>query len=387
MRSTWWMWFSFVLSLGSLLGGLMRPAFAFEEHGRVPQLPASQNFAAVLLQDAQTGQVLFAKNSQKTWPQASLTKMMLGLVVFEEIEKGNIGLRTPVKISRRASRTRGRTIGLRSGEVFPLEELLQSVLVTSANDAAVAVAEHVCGSVSKCVRRMNDRAQELGMKRAQYRTVNGMPTKRNPAPDMAPAEDIAILARALLRHPRVLTWTSQQSMPFRNGRKKLPNTNRLVGRTHGVDGLKTGFTRKARFNLVTTAQRGSMRLIAIVFGGKTSTIRFRIAKDLLEWGFTNFTRLQLIEGGAPLWVEIRVENGSMSAFQPVAAATAAPLVRKGEVAAVSVALQIPTQVSAPVLRHQVLGEIVVRRGKQTLAVIPALSPEDIPQARWAHARR
>ena len=225
------------------------------------------------------------------------------------------------------------------------------------------------------------------MKRAQYRTVNGMPTKRNPAPDMAPADDIAILARALLRHPQVLMWTSQQSMPFRNGRQRLPNTNRLVGRTNGVDGLKTGFTKKARFNLVTTAQRGSLRLIAIVFGGKTSTIRFRIAKDLLEWGFTNFTRLQLIEGGAPLWVEIRVENGSMSAFQPIAAATAAPLVRKGEIAAVSVVLQIPTQVSAPVLRHQVLGEIVVRRGKQTLAVIAALSPGDIPQARWAHARR
>ena len=138
---------------------------------------------------------------------------------------------------------------------------------------------------------------------------------------------------------------------------------------------------------MTTAERGSVRLIAIVFGGKTSTIRFRIAKDLLEWGFTNFTRLQLIEGGAPLWAEIRVENGSMSAFQPVAAATAAPLVRKDEIAAVSVALQIPSQVSAPVLRHQVLGEIVVRRGKQTLAVISALSPKDIPRARWTHARR
>ncbi len=387
MRSTWWMWCSFVLSVGSLLGGLTMPAFAFEEHRRIPRLPDSQNFAAVLLQDAETGQVLFAKNSQKIWPQASLTKMMLGLVVFEEIEKGNIALRTPVKISRRASRTRGRTIGLRSGEVFSLEELLQTVLVTSANDAAVAVAEHVCGSVSKCVQRMNDRAQELGMKRAQYQTVNGMPTKRDQAPDMAPAEDIAVLARALLRHPRVLTWTSQQSMPFRNGRQRLPNTNRLVGRTNGVDGLKTGFTRKAHFNLVTTAQRGSVRLIAIVFGGKTSTIRFRIGKDLLEWGFTNFTRLRLIEGGAPLWVEIRVENGSMSAFQPVAAAMAAPLVRKDEIAAVSVALQIPSRVSAPVLRHQVLGEIVVRRGKQTLAVIPALSPGEIPQARWTHARR
>ena len=176
-------------------------------------------------------------------------------------------------------------------------------------------------------------------------------------------------------------------MPFGKRRKHLPNTNRLVGRTYGVDGLKTGFTRKAGFNLVTTAQRGSLRLIAIVFGGKTSAMRFRVAEDLLEWGFANFIRLPLIEGGSPLWVEVRVENGSLSAFQPVAAATAAPLVRKDDVEAVSISLQLPTQVAAPILRNQVLGEVVVRRGKQTLATIPAVSPDDIPQAQWAHTRR
>lgn len=375
---------------GSFLSGSLQKAFAYSGSEYLPQppeLPAFKHFEAALLQDAQTGQVLFAHNSQKIWPQASLTKMMLGLIVFEDIERGRVNLETQVTISRRASRTKGRTISLRTGQVFPLAELLRAVLVTSANDAAVAIAEHVCGSVSQCVQRMNARARQLGMKQTRYRTVNGMPTRTDRAPDKASADDIALLTRALLRHRPVLAWTSQPSMSFGHRRKHLPNTNRLVGRIHGVDGLKTGFTNKARFNLVTTAQRGSLRLIAVVLGGKTSRLRFRVAEDLLEWGFDNFTRLPLIEGGSLLWVEVRVENGNLSAFQPVAAATSAPLVPKGDVGAVSISLQLPTHVAAPVLRNQVLGEVVVRRGKKTLATIPAVSPNDIPQARWAHVRR
>ncbi len=376
--------------VGSFLSGSPQKAFAFSGSGYFPQppkLPALKYFEAALLQDAQTGQVLFSHNSQKIWPQASLTKMMLSLIVFEDIEIGRVSPETQVTISRRASRTKGRTISLRAGQVFQLEELLEAVLVTSANDAAVAIAEHVCGSASRCVQRMNARARQLGMEQTQYRTVNGMPTRTDRAPDNASADDIALLTRMLLRHHHVLAWTSQPSMSFGHRRKQLPNTNRLVGRIHGVDGLKTGFTNKARFNLVTTAQRGPLRLIAVVFGGKTSRVRFRVAEDLLEWGFSNFTRLPLIESGSLLWVEVRVENGNLSAFQPVAAATSAPLVPKGDVGAVSISLQLPTHVAAPVLRNQVLGEVVVRRGKKTLATIPAVSPNDIPQARWAHVRR
>ncbi len=372
--------------IGSFLIGTLQTAGAANEseYSPQPELPAFKHFEAALLQDAQTGQVLFSHNSQKIWPQASLTKMMLGLIVFEAIEKGRVNLETPVTISRRASRTKGRTISLRAGKVFRLDELLQAVLVTSANDAAVAIAEHVYGSVEQCVEQMNARARQLGMEQTRYRTVNGMPTKTDRAPDKASADDVALLTRALLRHQHVLTWTSQPSTPFGHRRNHLPNTNRLVGRIHGVDGLKTGFTNRARFNLVTTAQRGPLRLIAIVFGGKTSRVRFRVAEDLLEWGFDNFTRLPLIEGGSLLWVEVRVKNGNLSAFQPVAAATAAPLVPKSDVGAVSIALQLPTYVTAPVFRNQVLGEIAVRHGKQTLATIPAVSPGDIPQARWAH---
>jgi D-alanyl-D-alanine carboxypeptidase (penicillin-binding protein 5/6) len=239
----------------------------------------------VLLQDAATGRVLFAQNSEKQWPAASLTKMMVALLTLEDIEAGRLSLYTPAIISKRASQAGGRTINLRPGEVFSLEALLQAMLVTSANDAAVAIAERLKGSVEACVGAMNRRAQELGMDQTRYRTVNGMPPKGKVPPDISSADDMAILARALLKHTEVLQWTSLSRIPFRNGRIMLPNTNHLVGKVIGVDGLKTGYTNKARFNLVTTAERDRRRLIAVVMGGQSSQIRFRIATTLLEWGF------------------------------------------------------------------------------------------------------
>lgn len=377
----------FIVWLGVVLTGLGSVASVDAATG--PRLTDAGRFQSALLQDARTGQILFSHRSGKVWPQASLTKMMLALVTFEEIESGRVSLESRLVVSRRASRTRGRTIGLRHGQTFPLGTLLRAVMVTSANDAAVAVAEGVFGSVAACVELMNARAAALGMQHSRYATVNGMPTRRNRAPDMASAEDMATLARALLRHTELLDWTSRRSMPFRApGRRgvHLPNTNRLVGRTPGVDGLKTGFTNRARYNLVSTAQRGALRLVAIVFGGETSRIRFRVARELIEWGFDNFTRLQLVERGSPLWAEVRVQSGSVSTVQPVAAASAAPLIRADEADMVAVSLHLPERVAAPIRRAQVLGEIVIRCGKRTVTSVPAVSPTAVPRARWAHAR-
>lgn len=273
-----------------------------------PALPSDRTFQAVLLQNAATGQVLFAQNSKKQWPAASLTKMMVALLALEEIATGRLSFYTPTIISKRASRAGGRTINLRPGEVFSLETLLQAMLVTSANDAAVAVAERMKGSVEACVTAMNRRARELGMDQTRYQTVNGMPPKGKTPPDVSSADDMAILARALLKHTEVLQWTSLSRVPFRNGRIMLPNTNHLVGKVTGVDGLKTGYTNKARFNLVTTAQRDQLRLIAVVMGGQSSRLRFRIATTLLEWGFARFTHYHATKGGEPAGVGSAAET-------------------------------------------------------------------------------
>jgi D-alanyl-D-alanine carboxypeptidase (penicillin-binding protein 5/6) len=191
-------------------------------------------------------------------------------------------------MSERATRARGRTIGLREGEEFSLGELLQAMLVTSANDASVAVAERIRGSVEACVTAMNGRARKLGMTQTEFQTVNGMPLSDGRAGDFSSARDLVVLARALLQHDLVLEWTSHDKVPFRDGSQMLPNTNRLVGKVDGVNGLKTGFTSRARFNLVATAQRGSLSLIAVVLGGRNSRVRFQTAEQFLEWGFTNY---------------------------------------------------------------------------------------------------
>jgi D-alanyl-D-alanine carboxypeptidase (penicillin-binding protein 5/6) len=349
-----------------------------------PPLP---NYEAVLLADADTGQLLFSQNSNKQWPAASLTKIMVGLLVFEEITRGRLSWQTPVKISQRAHLAGGRTINLRPGDVYPLEELLQAMLVTSANDASIAVAERLSGSVEACVIAMNKRARELGMNRTRYKTVNGMPPRDGSRPDVSSAEDMVILARELMKYPKVLQWTSCNRVPFRDGSVMLPNTNHLVGKVIGVDGLKTGFTAKARFNLVTTAKRGQLRLIAVVMGGRSSRIRFQSAANLLEWGFSRYTWLRLLKGGEPVGADVRVENGSVSTIRPIVATDAAFLMKKDDIEDVQVFLQLPSVISAPIARHQVLGEVVVRSSNRVIAVIPALSPYDIPKARWFPAWR
>ena len=329
--------------------------------------------------------MLFSRNDHQQWPTASLAKMMVALLTFEAIERQEVSLRTPILISQRASNEGGRKIYLRKGEEFPLEELLKAMMVTSANDAAIAIAERLYGSVESCVAAMNRRADQLGMQDTLYRTPNGLPLKDGTPPDVSSAVDQAALAKTLAQHPLLLEWTSRNKIPFRAGRVSLPNTNKLVGKVPGVDGLKTGFTNKARYNLVTTAQRGSLRLIAVVLGGRSSSLRFRTAANLLEWGFDHFTRMNVVESGKPVG-EVRVEKGSSSTLRPIAAQDASLLMRKEEVEDLKIVPQLPSVVLAPIARDQVLGQVVVQANDRTVAIIPAISPRNIPRAHWFPAR-
>jgi D-alanyl-D-alanine carboxypeptidase (penicillin-binding protein 5/6) len=350
-----------------------------------PPLPPRETFAAALLVDAETGETLFSLNDHREWPTASLAKMMVALLTFEAMARGEVSLHAPIPISKRASNEGGRKVHLRPGEEFSLEELLQAMMVTSANDAAVAIAEHLYGSVEACVAAMNRRARQLGMTDTLYRTPNGLPLPDGTPPDLSSAADQAILARALAKHHLLFEWTSLNRVPFREGRTSLPNTNRLVGQVSGVDGLKTGFTIKARYNLVTTAQRGSLRLIAVVLGGRSSGLRFLTAANLLEWGFTNYTRLNVIKSGKPLG-QIRIEQGSISTLHPIAARNASLLLRKADIEDLKIVFQAPSVISAPITRDQILGQVLIRNNDRTVAVIPAVSPFDVPRAHWFPAR-
>ncbi|MGH7805897.1 MAG: D-alanyl-D-alanine carboxypeptidase family protein, partial [Candidatus Binatia bacterium] len=234
--------------------------------------------------------------------------------------------------------------------------------------------EAVAGSADEMIEHMNERAKELGMTGTKYTTVNGLPPKRGKGFDVSTAADLGILARELVKHPAILLVTSQSEVTFRTDKVRLHNTNHLVGRTPGVDGLKTGYVRLAGFNLIATAKREDMRLIAIVLGCPTLRSRFRMAEDVLEWGYANYSRFELVKAGEPLAIDVRVQNGATASVRPVAGRGSAFLIRKGEEKEIEVSFQVPATIVAPIVANQPLGEIIVREGQEIVAIIPAVSP-------------
>jgi serine-type D-Ala-D-Ala carboxypeptidase (penicillin-binding protein 5/6) len=353
-----------------------RPAVTWARPA-VPTLPPEGAFRSGLLIDADTGNVLYEYDARREWPQASLVKMMVALVAFEAIAAGEAHIDQLVQVTRYAAAMGGSQVFLRPREFLPLRELLKAMLIASANDASAAVAESIAGSADEMIERMNERAKKLGMTGTKYTTVNGLPPRRGKAMDVSTAADLAIIAREMIKHPAILEVTSQTEVPFRNQRVRLHNTNHLVGRTPGVDGLKTGYVQLAGFNLIATAKRDDMRLIAIVLGCPTLRSRFRLAEDILEWGYANYSRFELVKAGEPLAIDVRVRNGSAASVRPVAGRGSSFLLRKGEEKQLEVSFQVPTTIAAPVAANQPLGEIIVRDGQQIVAIIPAVAPSPI----------
>lgn len=241
-------------------------------------------FKAAVVMDASSGKVVYAHDPHKKLVPASLTKMMLVLVVMEKVRAGKLRLSEPVTASERTTGVGGTQIDLKPGESLPLEEMLQAILVRSANDAAATVAEHVAGSQARFVELMNQRAGGLGMSDTLFANVHGLPAQ-NGHDNVSTAYDMAILAKALLRFPEILHWSSQEVAFIRGGSYPIHTTNKLLGRCQGVDGLKTGFVRKAGFNIAATAARQDRRLIAVVMGSPSSETRNHATADLLSRGF------------------------------------------------------------------------------------------------------
>ncbi|MGH7897713.1 MAG: D-alanyl-D-alanine carboxypeptidase family protein [Candidatus Binatia bacterium] len=344
----------------------------------VPDYPPDGPYASALLADADSGRVLYAKALFEARPPASMVKMMTALVTFEALDRGEVRLDQKVLISREASRTGGSGVALRAGEVLTLDDLLRAMMVASANGASVAIAETVAGSTEAMIARMNQRARELGLNETVYRTVNGLPPRRGRGlADVSSANDLAIVARKLLDHTDVFHYSSHPVVPIRNGTVLLRNTNHLVGRMDGADGLKTGYYRQAGFNLTATATRGGMRLIAVVLGCPTLYTRFAVAQQLLEWGFGHFSKLTLVEAGQPISLEVQVANGATDHLRPVAREGLTYVVRNDQKQDLHVIFQVPSVVSAPIAKDQELGEIIIRDQEQILDVIPAVSPVDI----------
>jgi D-alanyl-D-alanine carboxypeptidase (penicillin-binding protein 5/6) len=368
-----------MLSLAVLLAA--SPAGATAQWRRVHKAVHSKHAAraavgplykGALLEDADSGRVLMAYNADMEWPPASMAKMMNLLVAQEQINAGRFNGNDLVRISERSAHTGGSRVGLKEGDVYPLRELMKAALVKSANDAAVAVAEKIGGSVEAMVRMMNQRAQQLGMTHTLYQTVDGLPPRPTHDADRTTAFDLAIVGRAIIRETNLLMWSSQEHMDFDNGVAILNNTNHLIGHFEGCDGLKTGFTYQAGFNVTTTAKRDNMRLIAVILGAPSNAQRFAQAAKLMEWGFDEFTAVSLLKSGQPIPVQVQVHQGPL--IQPVASSDLKLVVRKADASAVRVVYDVAPAIDGPVTTGEPLGRVIAQDEGQAATEVTAISP-------------
>ena len=334
-------------------------------------------YAAAILLEAESGTVLFAHRPDVQRSPASTQKLVLELVVLEMVKAGEISLEDSVWVSRRAARTGGSQVFLKRGEVFTLGQLMEAVAISSANDACVAIAEHISGSTAGFVRLMNKRAQSLGMHETRVVNVHGLDNTPVGKGNTTTVRDLSKLARLLLaHHPEVLEWSSIRRKSFRNGKFMLRATNRLLGRFQGLDGLKTGYTRRAGSCLVSTASRRNMRLISVILGAPSTRVRDRETRRLLSWGFNNFSRVPLVETGQRMgkvvlnW-GIEPEVGALAQDTIVAVLT--PEQEKQLVHH----LELPEEFPAPVAAGTELGKLRVSLGDSLLAVVPIHAEKSI----------
>ena len=344
-----------------------------------PVLAAELNVAGkgAVLMDATTGTVLYEQNAHEKLPPASVTKVMTLLLIMEAIDSGKITWTDTVTASEAASAKGGSQIYLKVGESMVVEDLVKSIAVSSANDAACAMAEHLAGSESAFVDMMNRRAQELGMNDTHFVNCTGLDDAPEAKEHLTSAWDIAIMSRELLKnHPDIKEYTTIWMDTVRDGEFGLSNTNKMVRFYDGCTGLKTGYTSGAGFCLSASAQREGMELIAVVLGSATSQERFAACKSMLDYGFANFA-LVTPEITGTQTVPVRLGTAETVAVLPGQAVEL--LLDKAQRNSVTTEAALEESVAAPVSRGQRLGTLTVRCGDQILAQVPLVAADAVPR--------
>lgn len=327
----------------------------------IPLLPPPKLQAtSYLLIDAKTQKVLAEHNSKERAAPASLTKIMTGYVVEEEIRRGRLAVDESVQISVNAWRTGGSKMFIREGTSVPVAELLKGVVIQSGNDASVALAEHIAGSEDAFADLMNQQAGLLGLEDTQFRNATGLPSEQH----YSTAKDLASLTRALIEnHPEQYQLYSEKSFTFNN--IEQPNRNRLLWRDRSVDGVKTGFTKAAGYCLVASAQRNGMRLISVVLGTDSDEARMRESQKLLSYGFRNFETKTLYPQGQALQ-EQPIYYGSVEAVPLGVAEDVVLTFPKGYYQDIEASITVPEYFEAPVRKGDVLGTMDLSLGGEIL---------------------
>ena len=333
-----------------------------------------------VLMDVATGTVLFEKNAHEPLAPASVTKVMTMLLIMEAIDAGKIRWEDTVTASETAAAKGGSQIYLKVGETMSVADMVKSIAVSSANDCACAMAEHLAGSESAFVEMMNARAGELGMNDTTFVNCTGLDDGADAANHRTSAYDIAIMSRELLKnHPDIKKFTTIWMDTVRNGAFGLSNTNKMVRFYNGATGLKTGFTSGAGYCLSASALREGMELIAVVMGSETSANRFNACKAMLDYGFANFA---LVTADTEQKMEVPVKLGKESFAVAEPGAEPQMLIDKAQKTSVTTQVTLEEAVTAPVSRGQRLGTLTVKAGEQVLAQVPLVAKEPVERLTW-----
>ena len=344
-------------------------------HAAALDLPAP----SYVLMEQSTGETLLEQNSHEKLRPASVTKVMTLLLIMEALDDGRIGWEDMVQTSAAAAAKGGSQIYLEENEQLPLEEMLKSVVVASANDCACALAEHIAGSESAFVAMMNQRAEELGMVDTHFVNCTGLDDEPEAAEHLTTAYDIALMSRELLKHEEIKKYTTIWMDTVRDGQFGLSNTNKLVRFYDGTTGLKTGYTSAAGHCLSASAERNGMELIAVVLHCASSSDRFESAKALLNYGFSNYAIVTPEPGELPA---VPVTLGAAETITPVLADDTPVLIDKALAAGVQTEVAVEPSVAAPVEAGQKVGTLTVTSGGQTLLERDLVVPEAVAALSW-----
>ncbi len=335
---------------------------------------------SAVVMDAATGTVLYEKNAHEKLAPASVTKVMTMLLIMEAIDSGKIGWNDTVTASDTAAAKGGSQIYLKAGETMTVTDMLKSIAVSSANDAACAMAEHIAGSEAAFVSMMNKRAKELGMNDTNFVNCTGLDDDPEARNHLTSAYDIAIMSRELLtKHPDIKKFTTIWMDTVRGGTFGLSNTNKLVRFYKGCTGLKTGFTSGAGYCLSASACRDGLELIAVVLGAESSQDRFNACKQMLDYGFANFA---LVEPELAGEYAVRVKLGTADAVAAVPAELPQFLIDKAQRGEVTTQVTLEKEVTAPVSAGQKLGTMTVKAGDRVLAQVHMVAKDAVPRLTW-----
>jgi D-alanyl-D-alanine carboxypeptidase (penicillin-binding protein 5/6) len=334
---------------------------------------------ASLLMEAETGKILSEFNAHEKLAPASVTKVMTTLLIYEALAQERIKWDDKVTVSAHAASMGGSQIFFEEGEQMSVRDMLKAVVVSSANDAAVALAEHISGTEQVFVARMNERALELGMVNTHFTNCSGL---MDDASHVTTARDIAVMSRELMKHDMIKEFTKIWTDTVRNGEFGLSNTNKLVRFYEGATGLKTGFTQRSMYCLAATAERGGVEYIAVVMHDATSADRFDSARTLLNFAFANFTTVdaQPDEALRP----VRVTLGKTPTVQPVIEDGGKLLIEKRDAASISKRVDMNESVRAPIAAGDRLGTLTIYSGENVLGEYSIVAGDSVTKLGWGN---